>query len=211
VNLTAEQTRVLGCLAEKEATTPDAYPLSTNALVLACNQRSSREPVVDYDESTVTATMTSLRELGLARTARGEGSRVYKHSHLLREALELDGAALAVLSVLMLRGPQTAGELRTRTERQHAFASLESVEQTLGALAARGEPLVERLPRGPGQKEARWTQLLSAEQSAPAPAPPPEPHAPAPQEDELAALRRELDELRRRVEALETARRGYPT
>jgi hypothetical protein len=210
VNLTAEQTRVLGCLAGKEATAPDAYPLSTNALVLACNQRSSREPVVDYDESTVTATMTSLRELGLARTARGEGSRVYKHSHLLREALELDGAALAALSVLMLRGPQTAGELRTRTERQHAFASLESVEQTLGALAARGEPLVERLPRGPGQKEARWTQLLTGEPATPGrPAEAPEPTLSGrPREDELAVLRREVDELRRRVEALEAERQA---
>ncbi len=109
---------MLGCLAEKEATTPDGYPLSTNALVLACNQRSSRDPVVDYDESTVTATLLSLREHGLVRTTRGEGNRVYKHSHLLRETLALAAAALAALSVLMLRGPQTAGELRTRTERQ---------------------------------------------------------------------------------------------
>jgi uncharacterized protein YceH (UPF0502 family) len=213
VNLTAEQARVLGCLAEKEATTPDGYPLSTNALVLACNQRSSRDPVVDYDESTVTATMTSLRELGLARTARGEGSRVYKHSHVLREALGLDGAGLAVLSVLMLRGPQTAGELRTRTERQHPFASLESVEGTLAELAAREEPLVEPLPRAPGQKEARWTQLLAggtATPGRPAEAPEPTPSGP-PREDELAGLRREVDELRRRVEALETADRSRPT
>jgi uncharacterized protein YceH (UPF0502 family) len=205
VRLTAEQTRVLGCLAEKEATTPDAYPLSTNALVLACNQRSSRDPVVDYDESTVTAALVSLRELGLARTSRGDGSRVYKHAHSLREALRLDAAGVAVLSVLMLRGPQTAGELRTRTERQHAFASLESVEATLAELAARDEPLVERLPRAPGQKEARWAQLLTGAPGAPAPAP--QLAEPAPSSgslaDELEALRRELAELAARVAALE--------
>jgi len=200
VRLTAEQTRVLGCLAEKEATTPDGYPLSTNALVLACNQRSSRDPVVDYDERTVTATLLSLRELGLARTARGDGSRVYKHSHLLREALALDPAALAVLSVLMLRGPQTAGELRTRTERQHPFASLESLEGTLGKLAARDEPLVERLPRAPGQKEARWRELVSAGPGASeAPAGSPAPSL----ADAVAALRLELAELGQRVAALE--------
>ena len=205
MKLTAEQTRVLGCLAEKEATTPDAYPLSTNALVLACNQRSSRDPVVDYDESTVTATMVSLRELDLARTARGEGSRVYKHSHLLREALGLDAAALAVLSVLMLRGPQTAGELRTRTERQHVFASLDSVEATLEDLAARDEPLVERLARAPGQKEARWAQLLTEGPDASASSP--EHHEPAVSSgslaDEVAALRRQVAELAARVAALE--------
>jgi uncharacterized protein YceH (UPF0502 family) len=205
VTLTAEQTRVLACLVEKEATTPDGYPLSTNALVLACNQRSSRDPVVDYDESTVTATLLSLRELGLARTARGEGSRVYKHSHLLREALGLAAAGLAALSVLMLRGPQTAGELRTRTERQHPFASLESVEETLAELAARDEPLVEQLPRAPGQKEARWTQLLSGAPNVTAPTA--ELQAPAPSsEGELDALRRELEELRRRVADLEAGR-----
>lgn len=200
---------MLGCLVEKEATTPDAYPLSTNALVLACNQRSSRDPVVDYDESTVTATMISLRELGLARTTRGEGSRVYKHAHLLREELGLDATELALLSVLMLRGPQTAGELRTRSERQHAFASLEAVEATLAELAGRASPFVERLPRGPGQKETRWRELLTGE--AVTPSPPvevPKPtRADRSLEDELAALRRELAELARRVTELE-ARSG---
>lgn len=195
---------MLGCLAEKEATTPDAYPLSTNALVLACNQRSSRDPVVDYDENAVTATLTSLRELGLARTARGEGSRVYKHSHLLRETLALDPAALAALSVLMLRGPQTAGELRTRTERQHAFPSLGALEETLAELAGRDEPLVERLSRAPGQKEARWRELLSGDGDTRAPGPPAEPRAAAPSlTDEITALRHELSELRQRVAALE--------
>jgi uncharacterized protein YceH (UPF0502 family) len=206
VNLTAEQTRVLGCLVEKEATTPDAYPLSTNALMLACNQRSSREPVVDYDESTVTGTLISLRELGLVRTTRGEGSRVYKHGHLLRDELGLDAAGLALLSVLMLRGPQTVGELRTRTERQHAFASLETVGVALESLAGRASPLVELLPRGPGQKEARWRQLLTGE--GPAPSPTREPDATGRSlEDELQALRRELSELERRVADLEARSR----
>lgn len=209
MRLTTEQTRVLGCLVEKEMTTPDGYPLSTNALVLACNQRSSRDPVVDYGESAVTATLTSLRELGLARTARGEGSRVYKHSHLLREALALGPAALAVLSVLMLRGPQTSGELRTRTERQHAFASLASVEETLAELAARDEPLVERLPRAPGQKEARWAHLLGGEPEAGAPAPAPPSGTSRSLEHDVAVLRREVAELAGRVASLE-ARLGNP-
>lgn len=203
MKLSAEQARVLGCLVEKEATTPDAYPLSTNALVSACNQRSSREPVVDYEESTVTATLISLRELALVRTTRGEGSRVYKHTHLLREALGLDDAGLALLSVLMLRGPQTAGELRTRTERQHA-ASLEAVEATLEELADRGSPLVERLPRGPGQKEARWRELLTEEAAT---SPPAQARALSgadrPVEEELATLRSEVAELERRVAELE--------
>jgi uncharacterized protein len=160
VELTAAEVRVLGCLVEKEATTPATYPLSTNGLLVACNQRSSRDPVVDYDEGTVTSTMVSLRERGLARTSRGEGSRVYKHAHSLREALGLGPGELALLSVLMLRGPQTVGELRTRTERQHEFPSLAAVDSVLEQLAERDPPLVEQLPRGPGQKEARWRHLL---------------------------------------------------
>jgi uncharacterized protein YceH (UPF0502 family) len=200
---------VLGCLVEKEATTPEVYPLSTNSLRLACNQRSSRDPVVDYDEGQVTAALVSLRERGLARTVRGEGSRVYKHAHLLRDALELDPAGVAVLSVLMLRGPQTAGELRARTERQHLFSAGE-VEATLDRLAAREEPLVRLLPRQPGQREARWTHLLGAPGTAEtqAPAPPlPErqlsPERPPDLAAEVASLRDELAELRARLEALE--------
>ena len=123
MELTPVEVRVLGCLVEKQATTPEVYPLSTNALRLACNQRSSRDPVVDYDEGTVTAALISLRERGLARTVSGEGSRVYKHAHLLPEALGWTRRRVAVLSVLMLRGAQTAGELRARTERQHLFSS----------------------------------------------------------------------------------------
>lgn len=194
---------MLGCLVEKETTTPDLYPLSTNALVLACNQKSSRDPVVDYDDAAVTATMLALREQGLARTSRGEGSRVYKHAHTLGTALGLTGAELAALSVLMLRGPQTVGEIRTRSERQQLFDSLGQVEAVLASLAGREEPLVALLPRRPGQKEARWAHCLGpVEQGGPStPAPPPAAgHTAVP---ELAALRRELDELRDRVERLE--------
>jgi uncharacterized protein YceH (UPF0502 family) len=203
VELTAAQIRVLGCLAEKEATVPDGYPLSTNGLQSACNQRSSRDPVVDYDENTVTATMISLRERGLARTTRGEGSRVYKHSHRLREALGLGEAELALLSVLMLRGPQTTGELRVRTERQHAFDTLAEVTAGLERLAGRDEPLVRQLGRRPGQKEVRWTHLLAGDVedgALPEPAPPPGGLA-----AEVEALRAEVAELRERVEAIEGA------
>jgi uncharacterized protein len=203
MELTAEEIRVLGCLVEKETTVPDTYPLSTNALQLGCNQRTSRDPVVEYDEDTVTRTMLSLRERGLARTARGEGSRVYKHAHTLDSALGLSPADLAVLSVLMLRGPQTVGELRTRTERQHFFDSLEAVQGVLDGFAARAEPLAVHLDRQPGQKEARWRHLLG-EASATGPELPPE--SPRSLAEELVEVREELAELRRRVEAIEDGR-----
>src|SRR5688572_4436261 len=117
MELTPEEIRVLGCLVEKEATTPDNYPLSSNALVNACNQTTNRDPVVDYSEREVDQVMISLREQGLARTVRGDGQRVHKHKHVLGEAIGVDRRALALLSVLMLRGAQTAAELRIRTER----------------------------------------------------------------------------------------------
>ena len=164
MELTPQEIRVLGCLAEKEATTPDTYPLSTNGLLLACNQRSSRDPVVHYDEDEVTRTLVALRERELVRTSR-EGGRVYKHAHLLRQALGLDGAELAVLSVLFLRGPQTSGELRTRTERQHAFATVDDVEEVLARLARREPALTAQLERRSGQKEPRWAHLLGGAES----------------------------------------------
>src|SRR5689334_21768765 len=119
-DLTAEEIRVLACLVEKEATTPDNYPLSTNALVLACNQSTSRDPIVHYNERVVDAAMLSLRDHGLARTVRGDGQRVTKHRHVLRDAWTLSSAQLAVLSVIMLLGAQTAAELRARTDRYGA-------------------------------------------------------------------------------------------
>ncbi len=158
MQLTAEEIRVLGALVEKEATTPDQYPLSTNALTNACNQKSSRDPVVSYDQRLVAETMLLLRPAGLARTV--ISGRTEKHRHVLDEALGLERGELAVVAVLMLRGPQAPGELRTRTERAHGFDSVEEVEATLAALAARAEPLTRNLGRGPGQSQDRWTHLL---------------------------------------------------
>jgi len=158
MKLTAEEIRVLGCLMEKAATTPDQYPLSTNALITACNQKSSREPVVAYDERTVAETMLLLRPAGLARTVKA--GRTDKHRHVLDEALELNVEQLAVLAVAMLRGPQSTGELRTRTERYVGFETVEQVEAVLQQLSAREEPLMRNLGRGSGQSQDRWGHLL---------------------------------------------------
>ena len=149
--------RVLGCLIEKQRTTPDAYPLSLNALRLACNQATNRDPVVEYDEQTIRHALDGLARRGWARLASGPGSRAVKFRHLFDEALGLSGAELSVLAVLMLRGPQTPGELKQRTERLSRLGTLEEVEGVIGALAERG--LVARQPRRPGQKEDRYAQL----------------------------------------------------
>jgi uncharacterized protein len=154
--LSSEEVRVLGCLLEKQRTTPDAYPLSLNALRLACNQSTNREPVVDYDEGTVRSALHQLERRGSVRLA--SGSRAAKYRHLLAEALPMDGAEQALMSVLMLRGPQTPGELKQRADRMHAFADLAAVHETLGRLMER--ELVLRLERRPGQKEERYMQLL---------------------------------------------------
>ena len=159
--LDAVQVRVLGCLVEKEATTPGSYPLTVNALRNACNQSTSRDPVMDCDERQVESSLLALRDLRLARPVRGPGDRVTKFRHAFDEAVGLAPDELAALSVLMLRGPQTLGEIRTRTTRQFAFESVERVADTMAALADRG--FVVELPRGPGQKEARWTHLLRGE------------------------------------------------
>src|SRR5688572_10947251 len=157
--LTTEELRVVACLVEKQLTTPDSYPLTENAVVAACNQLSNRNPVVAYDNNIVRVTLTALRQRGLARVVHTPGARVPKHRHIIDEALGLSKAEVSLLTVMALRGPQTVGELRTRTERMHDF-SLSEVEETLEALAARAEPLVVRLERQPGQKEARYAQLL---------------------------------------------------
>jgi len=158
--------RVLGCLIEKQRTTPDGYPLSLNALRLACNQSTNRDPVVDYDEPTVRRALDALERRGWARLASGPGSRAAKFRHLFDEALGLEEAELSVLAVLMLRGPQTPGELKQRTERLRRFESIEEVDGFLAALAER--ELVVRLPRRPGQKEDRYGHLLGDETPAPA-------------------------------------------
>jgi uncharacterized protein YceH (UPF0502 family) len=149
---------VLGCLLEKQRTTPDQYPLSLNALRLACNQSTNREPVVDYDEATIRDALHRLERRGLVRLASGAGSRAVKYRHLLDEALPLDRAEHAILCVLMLRGAQTPGELKQRAERMHAFAGLSDVHDALARLIAR--ELAIRLERRPGQKEERYAQQL---------------------------------------------------
>jgi hypothetical protein len=158
VDADAVELRVLGCLIEKQATTPDQYPLSLNALRLAANQSTNRDPVVDYDETAIRAALERLGDRGWTRLASGAGSRAVKFRHLLGDALGLAQPQLALLAVLMLRGPQTAAELRTRSERLHPFASGEEVADTLNGLAER--ELVERLARRPGEREERWRQLL---------------------------------------------------
>jgi len=170
VDADAVEVRILGCLVEKQRTTPDQYPLSLNALRLACNQATNREPVVDYDEATIRAALERLSRRGWVRLASGPGSRVAKYRHLLDDALGRVPSQLALLAVLMLRGPQTPGELKQRVERLYPYGSIEDVQKALDALAA--EELVERLPRRPGQSQDRWQQLLGAGDAAAAAAAP---------------------------------------
>ena len=206
----AVEIRVLGCLIEKQRTTPDVYPLSLNALRAACNQATNRDPVVEYDEPTIRAALERLGRKGWTRLASGPGSRAVKYRHLLDEALGLSDEELSLLCVLMLRGPQTPGELKGRSERLHA-ASLEEVHRTLERLSERR--LVARLPRRPGQKEERYAQLLGGDTSddeALAPradlrADEPSPVAALTErigrlEDEVATLRRALASLGARVD-----------
>jgi uncharacterized protein len=154
----AVEIRVVGCLVEKQRTTPDAYPLSLNALRLACNQSTNRDPVVSYDEATVVEALRRLALRSWTRLASGAGSRARKYRHLLPEALGVDEEELALLAVLMLRGPQTPGELKQRSERLHRFADLAAVQETLERLM--GRDYVVRQPRRPGQKQERYEQVL---------------------------------------------------
>ncbi len=167
MDLDAVEVRVLGCLLEKQRTTPEAYPLSLNALRLACNQSTSRDPVVDYDEPTIRKALDELSRRGWTRLASGAGSRTAKYRQLFDEAVGLDTAQVAVLAVLMLRGSQTLGELKQRTERLHYFATLDDVARTLDGLAER--ELAVRLPRRPGERDDRYLHLLGRrEEDAPA-------------------------------------------
>lgn len=168
--LSSEEVRVLGCLIEKSRTTPDDYPLTGNALMRACNQSTSREPVVDYDQRTVDATVADLKAAGLLRFVHGtSGRNITRYRHIVDERLELDAAQTAIVGLLMLRGAQTVSELKTRSERLHPFTSLEDVTDTLRSLAARDEPLAVLLERQPGQKEVRWTHLFHGEPLLPDP------------------------------------------
>ncbi|HLM96885.1 MAG TPA: YceH family protein [Acidimicrobiales bacterium] len=221
MELSAAEIRVLGSLVEKQLTTPQQYPLTLNALTLACSQSSNRDPVVAYDEPTVEGAVTSIKTKGLARFVHpSHGRSALRYAHSLDDALGLAPPQLALVAVLMLRGPQTLGELRTRTERMVRFSDLREVQAELDALAERTEPLTRRLPRGPGQKEDRYGQLLGGPPPptwrGPDPDRPPAPaaQAPAPALDvesgavdfgEVAALRAELVELRAEVAALRRA------
>lgn len=198
--LTDVEVRVLGSLLEKEVTTPDNYPLSLNALLAACNQTTSREPIMRLAEDAVIPATVALRRRGLLRQIQPAGSRVTKYEHLLREEMELGARELAVLGVLMLRGPQTAGELFARTARLEPFADLADLEGVLESLMAREpEPLAARLPRRPGQKEVRYGHLLSGEAQE-VPGNDDDPPAPARraivEDDRVAALERAVEELR---------------
>jgi uncharacterized protein YceH (UPF0502 family) len=168
MDLLPTELRVLGCLLEKQRTTPDAYPLSLNALRLACNQSTNRDPVVDYDDEVLRDALHRLERRGFTRLASGAGSRAAKYRHLLAEALPMSDDEQAIMCVLMLRGAQTPGELKQRGDRMHAFAGLDEVHGTLVRLIERG--LVRRLDRRPGQKEERYLQLL-AEGEEPSDAP----------------------------------------
>ena len=193
------EVRVLGCLIEKEITTPDYYPLSLNALVVACNQSSNRHPVVHYDEETVEQAADALREKKLVHLiARGE-SRVTKYRHVVYEAMNMGRPDIAVMCVLMLRGPQTAGEIRTRTNRLYDFATPEQVETTLTALMAANPPFVVRLPRQTGQKEVRFAHLLSGEVQMSGLEVEPEVQSEI-EPDRIDKLEREVAQLRREFE-----------
>jgi hypothetical protein len=203
--LDASEVRVLGSLLEKEITTPDYYPLSLNALVNACNQKSNREPVVSYDEETVARALEELRAKGLAVRVTGGDNRVPKHGQRFTEKLNLGRREAAVLCVLMLRGPQTVGELRGHADRLYTFDDLEGVESTLNHLSE--QEMVMKLARQAGSREPRYAHLLAGEVETAEPLPPPPmPRGPAPEdriaalEAELAALRREFDEFRKRFE-----------
>ena len=161
--LTEIETRVLGSLVEKDITTPDYYPLSLNALVNACNQKNNREPVTYFDEQTVREALSTLQEKRIAGPAGGADSRVTKYEHRLQEVFNFDRREIAVLCVLLLRGSQTPGELRSRADRMYHFEALEDVVSTLDRLSQRDPPLAKILPRQPGTKESRYTHLLSGE------------------------------------------------
>src|SRR5258705_9219412 len=193
MRLNEAEVRVLACLIEKESTTPEYYPLSLNALMLACNQKTNRDPVVAYDEDTVSDALDALRAKRLARLSSAQ-SRVAKYEHSILEVFNLGRRELALLCTLMLRGPQTVGELKDRSERMRAFSDLEEVEACLETLMHwEPRPLVMRLPRQPGMKEPRYMHLLSGDAEPPAP----RMTEPAVSLDEqVEALRQEIRELR---------------
>ncbi len=202
--LTDREVRVLAALIEKEITTPDYYPLSLNALTNACNQKSNRQPVMALDEQTVREALDSLNRKGLAGAASGAESRVTKFEHRIQEAFNFDRRETALMCELMLRGPQTLGELRSHAERMYRFDDLESLEGTLQKLAEREPPLVQKLARAPGTKEPRYAHLLAGEQAEWAASVAELKAAPFPAEDErVARLEAEMTQLRGQLASLE--------
>ena len=193
--LNPTEVRVLGALIEKEITTPDYYPLSLNALMTACNQSSNRHPVVHFDEGEVGAAADSLREKGLVHLVdRGE-SRVTKYRHVLYEAMNMSRPSIAVICMLMLRGPQTVGEIRTRSNRLYDFKSLEDVETTLNSMMSGELPLIVRLPRQSGQKEVRFAHLLSGAVTQSQ-----KDEETEPELDRISVLEREVEDLKKQFE-----------
>ena len=211
LHLSAAAARVLGSLMEKETTTPEYYPLSLLALTNACNQRTSRHPVMELSEDEVRMALHELEDVGLAAPARGMESRVAKYAHHVGEVFNLRRGEFATLCVLLLRGAQTPGELRSRTERLHSFATMEEVESTLQQLAQREPPLARAMPREPGAREVRYIHLLSAaaEASSGSPSATAQPAMHTPElvgdavKEQLAALESEVAELRARIASLE--------
>jgi uncharacterized protein YceH (UPF0502 family) len=208
--LNENEARVLGALVEKDITTPDYYPLSLNALVNACNQKNNRDPVMNLDENQVRDALSGLQDTRLAGPASSADSRVTKYEHRLQDVFNFSRGETAVMCVLLLRGPQTAGELRGRTERMHRFEDLEAVQSSLQKLMQREPPLVVMLPRQPGTKESRYAHLLSGEidvgelasgRAAAAPADHGDRERIVRLEERVADLQRDFSDLKQVVEA----------
>ena len=193
--LTEVEARVLGSLVEKQLTTPEYYPLTMNALTAACNQKSNRDPVVSYDETTIMSAIDSLRDKNLVYLYYGTSSRTVKYKHMVPSVFDLDDAGVAIVAVLLLRGPQTIGELRERTGRLHEFAGLGEVQEALDGLTRRDEPLIIKLERQAGQKEARYAHLLCGPVDRSAAAPIREASSSG-KEDKIAKLESEIENLR---------------
>jgi len=221
--LNSVEARVLGALVEKNITTPDYYPLSLNALVNACNQKNNRDPVMMLDEAAVREALDGLHNTNLAGPASGADSRVTKYEHRLQEMFNFTRGETAILCVLLLRGPQTPGELRARTERMHHFEDLPEVQSSLQRLLQRDPPLARVLPRQPGTKESRYMHLFSGDMKDPAMADASVAQAPSPAypvtnaaipsadrdrithlEDEVATLRKEVTDLKQQLERFRT-------
>jgi uncharacterized protein YceH (UPF0502 family) len=199
LQLTETEVRVLGSLIEKDITTPDYYPLSLNALVNACNQKNNREPVMRLDEADVQQALHGLEDDGLAGPVRGSDSRVTKYEHRLQEVFNFDRREIAILCVLLLRGPQTPGELRGRTDRMYSFEALEDVVSTLDRLAQREPPLAAVLPRQPGTKESRYMHLFSGDVPQVEPMPARDQSYASAGADRISQLESEVAELRRKI------------